>query len=507
MLKILTSIGLLTCLFGCIPQQESVPQPNIIVFLVDDMGWQDTSLPFHDQPTPLNKKYRTPNMERMAQMGMQFTQAYATSVCSPSRISLMTGMNAARHRVTNWTLRKNTPTDGKHPTLNAPDWNVNGLSVIDTIPKSVFAKTLPQALKEVGYNTIHVGKAHLAAMNTPCANPLNCGFDFNIAGHAAGAPGSYQGTENFGNNPDSSPREPWSVPGLSAYHGQDINLTEVLTREALHILDSVHNQSNPFFLYMSHYTVHTPIEADSRFFQSYLDQGIDTIEARYASMVEGMDKSLGDILDYLDENQLTDQTVIMFMSDNGGLSAVARSGTRHTHNAPLQSGKGSAFEGGIREPMLVSWPGMIEAGSKNHSPVIIEDFFPTILEIAGEPKLSVPQIVDGISLLPVLTQKNELPERDLIWHYPNFWGPSGPGIRPYSAIRRGPWKLIYWHDDQSYALFNLTQDIGELNNLEAQEIQTKNTLTMALHDFLIQVNAQMPSDKQTGKVVPYPSAP
>ncbi|KPQ14031.1 MAG: arylsulfatase A related protein, partial [Algoriphagus marincola HL-49] len=188
---------LLAITFACTTKTTAPPSPNIIVFLVDDMGWQDTSVPFWTEKTPFNKLYRTPNMELLASHGMIFTQAYATAVCSPSRTSIMTGMNAARHRVTNWTLRYNTSTDQEDEVLEFPEWNVNGLQPIDTIPQSLYATTLPQILKDNGYFTIHAGKAHWGTESTPGSDPINLGFKVNIAGHHAGAPASFQGENNY----------------------------------------------------------------------------------------------------------------------------------------------------------------------------------------------------------------------------------------------------------------------------------------------------------------------
>ena len=202
--------------------------PNIVLFLVDDMGWQDTSVPFWENETKFNRLYNTPNMERLADMGVKFTNAYSTPVCSPTRISLMTGMNAARHRVTNWTLHPNVrkPAEINHNTFDFPNWNYNGLSVSDSIPNSVLATPLPQVLKDNGYFTIHAGKAHLGAIGYPSSDPINIGFDINIAGHAAGAPQSYLGMDNFGNK--DSKNKIWAVPGLDNYHGKDIFLTQSL---------------------------------------------------------------------------------------------------------------------------------------------------------------------------------------------------------------------------------------------------------------------------------------
>lgn len=493
-------------IYSCRDENRSAQKPpNIILFLVDDMGWQDTSVPFWTERTPNNKIYQTPNMERLAAQGMKFTQAYATPVCSPTRISLLTGMNAARHRVTNWTLRKDVlqPMETNHSTLRFPEWNVNGLSPIAGDDMAVHATPFPKLLQEAGYFTVHVGKAHFGAIGTLGENPLNLGFDINIAGHAAGAPQSYLGTENFGNGKEG--RAIWAVPGLEKYHGKDIYLSEALTKESLNVLDSI-SSTKPFFLYMSHYAVHTPIMGDKRFLSKYLETGLDSTESKYASMIEGMDKSLGDILDYLEKNQLQDNTIILFMSDNGGLSAVARGGEAHTHNRPLASGKGSIYEGGIREPMLVKWPGKTKSNSVSHQQVIIEDFFPTILEMAGITGANTVQTIDGKSFVPALnSETQEAVERSLFWHYPNEWGPDGPGIGAFSAIRKGDWKLIYFHESQNLELYNLKEDISERKNKIFTNPKKAKNLAKLLTDHLLNVNAQMPSYKETGDRVPYPT--
>lgn len=492
------SLLLLSC-------SNEVQRPNIILFFVDDLGWQDTSVPFWDKPTHFNERYHTSNMERLAMEGMKFTQAYATSVCSPTRVSLMTGMNAARHRVTNWTLHKDAiqPMESNHPDLNFPKWNVNGLTPNPSIQNAVHATTLPSILQENGYRTIHVGKAHFGAIGTPAADPKNIGFDVNIAGHAAGGPGGHHGENNYSAEWRGGANI-WDVPGLEKYHGTQINLTEALTLEAMDALDDASEFNQPFFLYMSHYTVHTPIESDNRFLQKYKE--LSPIEAKYASMIEGMDKSLGDIMNYLEKNNLDQNTIILFMSDNGGLSAVARDGEKHTHNWPLSSGKGSVREGGIREPMIVKWPGVVESGTTSHDYLIIEDYFPTILSMAGMENVETVQSVDGQSFLPMLKQVGTTSmDRSLIWHYPNEWGPSGPGIGATSAIRKGDWKLIYYHLDQSFELFNLNDDISETMNLANTNPKIRNALASELTEYLIEVNAQMPSAKKTGIQIPYPA--
>lgn len=486
-------------------KQETTASPNIVLFFVDDLGWQDTSVPFWSKKTPFNERYRTPNMERLASEGMKFTQAYATAVCTPTRVSLMTGMNAARHRVTNWTLRKDQlqPMEANHETLQFPEWNVNGLNPVEGDDRAVHATPLPQLLKDAGYHTVHSGKAHFGAIGTPGENPINLGFDVNIAGHAAGAPQSYYGTDNFGNKEEG--RKVWAVPGLEKYHGKDIYLTEAITQEAIQAVDSAVAKQQPFFLYMAHYAVHTPIMGDDRFLQKYLEKGLDSIEAKYASMVEGMDKSLGDIMNYLDDKGLEENTIILFMSDNGGLSAVARGGEKHTHNGPLASGKGSVYEGGIREPMLAKWPGRIKPNTISENYLIIEDFYPTILEMAGIENPDIVQTIDGHSFLPHLSEeKSNTHNRPIFWHYPNQWGPSGPGIGASSAIRKGDWKLVYFHLDTRMELFNLKEDIGETQNLVDTNPEKTKKLAKLLADHLRNVNAQMPSVKKTGKQIPFP---
>lgn len=485
-------------------KEQNASRPNIIMFLVDDMGWQDTSEPFWNKKTTFNKRYHTPNMERLAREGMKFTQAYATPICSPTRVSLMTGMNTARHRVTNWTLKKNASNDAADNELEFPLWNVNGISQEKGIERTVHATTLPQILQNNGYFTVHAGKGHFGAIGTPGANPKNLGFAVNIAGHAAGAPESYLGTENFGNGKEG--KEEWAVPGLEEYHGKDIFLTEALTQEALKVIDTA-DSKKPFYLYMSHYAVHFPFYGDKRFLQKYLDAGLDETEAKYASMIEGMDKSLGDIMDYLEEKKLDENTIILFMSDNGGLSVHARGGKPNTHNKPLASGKGSLYEGGIREPMIVKWPGVSEPGSETDQYLIIEDFFPSILEMAQIDNPKMEQSTDGLSFVPMLENPklaDDPQTRPLFWHYPNKWGASGPGIGTTSSVRKGDWKLIYYHKDAKMELFNIEEDIREENNLAAVNLQKLKELAGVLSRHLRKVNAQMPTFKNSGEKVPYP---
>ncbi len=483
-------------------------KPNIIVFLVDDMGWMDTSVPFGDHVMELNKRYHTPNMERLAQEGMKFTNAYAAPVCTPSRVSLMTGISAAHHRITNWTsIEKDTPSDfdnDENPFIT-PEWNCNGLSPVKDIPHTVYATPLPKLLHDAGYYTIHVGKAHFAAAGTPGASPYNMGFLVNVAGNVAGMPQSYLGEENYGNLPEKTSF--YAVQNMTEYYGTKTFLTEALTLEAIKTLSYPVKEKKPFFLYMANYAVHTPIQADERFFAKYLEAGLDSGQARYASMVEGMDKSLGDIMNYLEQKKIDKNTIILFMSDNGGQSTTtAKGGKQHTQNLPLREGKGSVYEGGIREPMIVKWPGVVKPGSKTDQPIIIEDFFPTLLEIAGIKKPDIVQKTDGKSFLPLLKgDKLNDPDRILTWHYPNKWKMKElPQIDYMSAIRQGDWKLVYDMKTQKLELYNLKDDIGELNDLSAKNPEKVKQLAKLLGDRFRSWGALMPHYKATGKAVPWP---
>lgn len=479
--------------------QSSVPRgskPNIILFLVDDMGWQETSVPFFDQITVLNRRYRTPNMERLAAQGVKFAQAYASAVCSPSRVSLLTGMNAARHRVTNWTLRKNQSPDNTSPLFDPPQWNLNGVSTGGSVERSTRATPLPALLREAGYQTIHVGKAHFGAKSTPGENPLNLGFAVNIAGHAAGGPGSYWGEKNFSAAWRTQPPDLiWDVPGLKAYHGKDIYLTEALTREAVKAVDKAVADNKPFYLYMSHYAVHAPWEKDDRFYQKYVDEGLKPFEATLASMIEGMDKSLGDILDEVGRLGVAENTIVLFMSDNGSPSQCPP-------NSPLRGHKLTPYEGGIREPMIVKWPGVVKPATTIRDPVLIEDFFPTILEMAGiDWRGRTVQEIDGASFIPLLRGSSiAADERAFVWHFPHTYGGQGP----FSALRQGDLKLVYHHTERRLELFDIAKDIGETRDLSSERPDKVKALAQVLGRRLRVFGAQMPIDKATGKPIPWP---
>ena len=480
-------------------------RPNVIMFLVDDMGWQDTSVPFHTAETPFNRTYQTPNMERLARQGMVFTNAYAASpVCTPTRTSIMTGQNPGRTRITNWTLRNSLAaqeTGPKHYPLLSPEWRFEGLQPGDV--------TLPSVLKQQGYRTIHAGKAHFGALATKGANPLMLGFDVNIAGHAAGAPGSYYGTHNYSAS-FRGRNEVWDVPGMRAYHGKNVNLTEAITIEANRAIEDAVALGKPFYLNMAHYGVHTPIMADSQYVERYAD--LHPTEAAYASMLEGMDASLGAIMHQLEALGQSTRTLIIFFSDNGGLSAHSRGTTPigtglNSHNLPLRSGKGAAYEGGIRVPMIVSWARrdaqhplqqalQLPAGIRSKTPVISDDFFPTILDLTAT-VLPAGHVIDGTSLIPLL-QGDVIEDRVLGWHYPHKWGPEGPGTDPFTAVRKGDWKLIYFYKDGRYELYNLEKDLAESTDLAWKEPEKLDEMKTALRGWMEQVNAQVPHWRESG---------
>jgi arylsulfatase A-like enzyme len=475
---------------------QQTKRPNIILFLIDDMGWMDSSVPFGDSIGFLNKQFRTPNLELLAKQGVKFTNAYSNSVCTPTRTSILTGMNVTQHGVTNWTSPvKNNSTDAKDDQFNPAPWKINGVDI-----KSI--TTYPQILKQAGYYTIHVGKAHWGPAGTPMSNPLNVGFMVNIAGHAAGHPQSYYGKDNYGNIPGKSTYQ--SVPDLMNYHGSDTNLTEALTLEAINSIEEPIRLKMPFYLNMSHYAVHVPIQPDVRFYQSYLDVGLDTPNAKYASMVASMDKSLGDIMKYLTAKNIAKNTIIIFMSDNGGLSlSGARGKNAHVQNLPLRAGKGSLYEGGIRVPMIVKWPEFAKANTSNNQYVIAEDFFPSILEMAGVFNTKTIQRVDGKSFVPLL-KNNKLSDtnRILVWHYPNKWiEGDGPAINYKSAIRQGSWKLIYDLRNGHKELYNLSNDIGEQFNLSMKQPAKTIQLNSLLKEYLEKNNSPMPSYRHNSKKV------
>lgn len=494
-------------------------QPNIVFFLVDDMGWQETSVPFWHERTPLNERYRTPNMERLARMGVKFTEAYACAVSSPSRCSLMSGMNAARHRVTNWTLHYSQTTDQPGGDLILPQWNCNGIQPEATATphdtaRSALITPLPELLRAHGYYTIHCGKAHFAAETTAGADPLTMGFDVNIAGGAAGGPASYLGERQYGEGV-------FHVAGLEAYYADSVFLTEALTREAIKALKVPIARNQPFYLYMSHYAIHVPYDEDRRFSPNYrtmdgkgvfdelLGAPLDEAEIKHAALVEGMDKSLGDLLDFIESQpSVAKNTVVLFMSDNGGQAIWPRQGTwNRDQNFPARAGKGAAYLGGVREPMIVYWPGVTQGGTVNSNRVMIEDFFPSILELAGATDYRTVQHVDGRSFIPLLRDTTLRRERSIVWHYPNRWDGSQDtqtGYGAYSALLKGDYHLLYFWEPQELRLYDVRRDIGEQHDLALERPEVVRQLARELTDSLKAYRAQRPLRKATAVPVPWP---
>ena len=489
-----------------IPEQTK-QRPNIILFMVDDMGWQDTSLPFWTQKTHYNEAYETPNMERLAKKGMMFTQAYACNISSATRCSLITGANNARHRVTNWTLERDKPTDRTSPTVQLPDWNYNGVSQVTGTPHTFVGTSFVELLKQSGYHTIHCGKAHFGSIDTPGENPTHWGFEVNIAGHAAGGLATYLSEKNYGRTRDGKAYSLMAIPGLDNYWGTGIFATEALTQEAIKALDKAKKYNQPFYLYMAHYAIHVPVDKDMRFFPKYVRKGLSDKEAAYASLIEGMDKSLGDLMDWVEKNGEADNTIIIFMSDNGGLAAEPgwRDGEIHTQNYPLNSGKGSLYEGGIREPMIVSWPGVVKPDTRCDKYLMIEDFYPTILEMAGVKDYKTSSPMDGISFMPLLKETGDPSKgRALVWNFPNIWGNDGPGINLDCSIRKDDWKLVYYYETGKKELFNIPGDISEKNDVAGQHPDIVKRLSKELGEYLRKVDGQRPSFKATGKPCPWP---
>jgi len=513
-------------------QQAATTQhtrPNIVFFLVDDLGWQDISVPMWIDPktnevrrTAFNDHFRTPTLEGLAASGVRFSQAYSCAVCSPTRTSILSGQNAARHRVTQWTLKPGKDQSGKTERLQSPsDWRVDGWQP--------GMRSLPALLQEAGYFTIHAGKAHWGAQGTPGADPCQLGFNVNIAGHHAGAPSSYLGSKGFGALREN--QEVWTVPGLDEWHGKDVHLTDITTDLALQAVDQALEQNKPFFLYLAHYAVHTPIEAHDPYAQAYRDAGVDEKEARYASMVEGVDRSLAQVFAHLEARGEAKRTIVLFTSDNGGLSVHARGRTpmdtgRNTHNLPLRAGKGSAYEGGTRVPMIVAWAQpddtepvqqalRVTPGIVRHEPVIIEDSFSTVLRWAQtrapEPQTHADEIDgrDWTELLgPQPGQKISFRSfysmRPLLFHYPHVWGPRNPGwgYEPHSAMRLGDWKVVYFYQPQRWELYRLDTDLAEQHDLAASHPEKLRKMAARMIAELVDRDAQWPVNRHNGLAEP-----
>ncbi len=453
--------------------QEDRP-PNIVFFLVDDLGWTDLGC-FG------STFYETPNLDKLAASGMRFTQAYAANpVCSPTRASIMTGKYPSRLNITTYINQGG----GNQP----EQWNRNTpylpAPYADRMPLEEV--TLAEALREGGYATFFAGKWHLGPEGYW---PEDQGFDVNKGGIERGGP--YGGNQYF--SPYGNPR---LEDGPEGEH-----LPDRLASEAVQFIEQ--NQDRPFLTYLSFYSVHTPLMARPDLQTKYeakaetapqaawgeeLGRKVRLVQnhAVYAGMVEAMDQAAGKVLDKLEALALTDNTVVILMSDNGGLST---SEGHPTSNLPLRAGKGWLYEGGIREPMIIRWPGHTAPGSICQVPVISTDFYPTLLDIAGLPARP-DQHLDGVSLTPLLHGEKNLERQSLFWHFPHY---GNQGARPGAVIRKGPYKLIEYYEDGRLELFQVEADPGEQYNLINTEPARVPAMRTELHSWLEEVEARPPS--------------
>ena len=540
-LKSMAAMTLAAPLVGCTSGNQD--KPNIITFIIDDMGWLDTSVAFGEEVYPHNLRHDTPNIARLAEEGVIMTSAFACPVSSPSRTSMMSGMNAAHTRITNYLAMvkdknpdaSNTPSEKLDDTVERTDWNVNGIQPagMSDIGHCVHVTPYPQILKDNGYYTIHTGKSHWAPGGTAAASPYNMGFCVSVAGHVVGKGWGYYAENNYRNVPGNYNQ--LTIQNMTEYLGSSTHLTEALTLESLKTLDYPIDNGIPFYLNFCHFAVHTPILSDPRFYQKYIDRGMDEGQARFASMCEGVDKSLGDLMAYLEKKKVLDNTIIVFMSDNGGNSEnLSKGGERHTQNSPLREGKASCYDGGIRVPMIVYWKGKIAAGTRLNTPVVMEDIYPTILEMAGINNYKTVQALDGKSIVNLLTKGSEAvrkamdkglitnqkeansyvvpesvsgidPEREVLAHYPHQWKPYQLHDIDYlSSLRKGDWKIVYRHRQQALELYNTRQDITERNDLSGTNPEKLQEMAKALTAKLKGYDALMPTFRSTGEVIPMP---
>lgn len=496
------TVAALTMAAGAVAQER----PNIIVFLVDDMGLMDASVPFitdaegNPQRQPLNDWYRTPNMERLASQGVRFSTFYAQSVSSPSRTSIMTGQNAARHRTTNWINAESNNRD----TYGPYEWNWKGLTSNCPI--------YPAVLREAGYKTIHVGKAHFGCMGSEGEDPTNLGFDVNIGGSSIGHPGSYHGENGYGWIKGQRER---AVPDLEAYHRTHTFLSDALTIEAGKEIAKAVQAGQPFYLNMAHYAVHAPFETDERFIGHYKDADKNQQARAFATLVEGMDKSLGDLMNKLEELGVAENTMIIFLGDNGG-DAPLGGAADYGSSAPLKGKKGSEYEGGVRVPFIMSWAKPDENNKLQKSYPIaancvqtqmatVMDIYPTVLSVAG---VRVPRgyELDGDDLKRLAQGKPDKRHRDdFLMHFPHEHRGSY-----FTTYRKGDWKLIYYYNPQTdgkptYKLYNLAADPFEKKDVSLDNPKLLRELCRQMVLRLEKEGALYPVNKE-GKTL-YPVLP
>jgi len=460
-------------------QLTAADRPNFVFFLVDDLGWADVSCYG-------SKFHETPQIDALAESGIRFTSAYAAaSICSPTRASIVTGRHPVRVGITDWIPGQTVdPADGDR-FLKVEDNNDLALSEV----------TIAEVLKQAGYATFFAGKWHLGDEGYW---PEDQGFDINIGGHDRGSPpGGYY--------------SPWKNPRLEAKEKGEY-LTERLTADSISFLDE-RDQSEPFLLYLSYYNVHSPIQPYQKRIEHYREKAakmfpgdaLDYLDEHgaatrprqddpdFASMVAAVDDSVGAILAALEVRKLADNTVVIFFSDNGGLSTRSREPggkvkAASTSNDPLRAGKGWLYEGGIREAAIVRAPGVTKPASVSDQTVVSMDFFPTMLDLAGLPMQ--PELhADGESLVPILEGGKWAGPRTLCWHYPHY---HGSGWKPGAAIRDGDWKLIELWEWDGIELYNLADDIGEKNNLAESMPEKVAELRAKLTAWQKDLGAEMP---------------
>jgi arylsulfatase A-like enzyme len=482
--RVLRTLGLglaLASLTGCTAERSEPPSgrlPNIVFILIDDLGWTDTG-------RYGSTFYETPHINRLADAGMRFTNAYASSpVCSPTRASILTGKHPARLNITDWIGGRQRgvllPADYEHQ-----------------LPLDEL--TVAEALQEAGYATGFIGKWHLG---DPPYFPENQGFDVNIAGHGAGHPASYF----YPYRAEEGRSTAWDVPGLEDGAPGEY-LTDRLTQEALRFIEAHRDQ--PFLLFLSHYAVHTPIqskpELEEKFrakatslppaphppFQSESGRALTRQhqdDPVYAGMVASVDESVGRIMEKLAELTLTDNTVVIFTSDNGGLTTLAGERWAPTAVQPLRAGKGWLYEGGIRVPLIIYWPDVVAPVSVSNEPVTSADLYPTMLGVAGL-ELRPAQHRDGRSLIPILRGDSAFERAALYWHFPHY---HGSGNRPSGAVRAGDHKLIEWFEDGRVELYDLRADIGEREDLSDRFPAKTEELRAMLNAWRGELDARMP---------------
>lgn len=462
-------IGLLAVLFLPVSRSESSGPPNVVVIHADDLGWADLGCYG-------SRSYQTPNLDRLATRGMVFTHAYASaSVCSPSRAALLTGRYPARLGLTDWIRARFQggvmPEDGENPGGWEEQPGQRLLVPRNPLWLDLEEVTLAEALKPAGYVPAHVGKWHLGM---DPHYPGKQGFDYNIGGCDFGQPPSYF-------DPYRSERIPEGIPTLPPRREGEY-LTDREADEAAQFIRK--HQDRPFFLHLAPYAVHTPIQAPPELVERYRSRDLPGLQQDpvYAAMVESLDRAVGTVLQALEETGLSERTVVIFTSDNGGLEGV-------TSNAPLRSGKGYPYEGGIRVPLIVVWPGTVKPGSRSPEPVLTMDLFPTVLEMAGVP-LPADRPIDGVSLTPLLKGDAEHLEREaLFWHFPHY---RHAGYSPYSVVRAREWKLIRFYDPPRLELFNVAEDAGETTEVSRGNRELLLRLEGRLDEWLHSVDARMP---------------